>query len=1152
MKLTRLRLLGFKSFVEPTDFLIEPGLTGVVGPNGCGKSNLVEALRWVMGETSHKSLRAADMEDVIFAGTNNRPARNNAEVAMHIDNSDRKAPAQFNEHESLDVARRIERDQGSSYRINGREVRARDVQILFADASTGSRSPALVHQGRIGEIIQAKPEQRRRVLEEAAGISGLHARRHEAELRLRAAEQNLLRLEDVINQLNTQMAALKTQARQAVRYRNIAGQIRRTEATLYHLRWTAASAELAEAERAKDLAVRIVAERTGEQAAASTRQASIAAELPALREAEAAAAAGLQRLVIARETLEREETRARDRMAELDRRLVQLAADIERERKLAADAEAALGKLAEEEAALKSDVETNTQKRAGADARVAEADAVLATAEKTFAELTGTLADLTARRNALEQTIRSHDDRLARLADETTAVEAEFAALDAATTGHSDLAALALAAEQAHAAVGEAESAAVRAEAAHSAARQALDVARGPLGEAERRAQRLDTEAKTLARLLHVDTKNLWPAVIDDLAVEKGYEAALGAALGDDLEAPVDPSAPMRWSGAEIDPTDPVLPDGAEALADHVRAPKELARRLKQIGVIAREDAPRLVALLKPGQRLVSRDGDLWRWDGFSVAANAPTGAARRLAGKNRLADIEAELLTVRADVETRQKAVAQAQAEVTAAAEVETAARACWRELQHAALAAREQHAEAEREMSRNSARRSALTEAKARLTASREEATAARGDTEHALVALPPSTDVEQRLAAVKAEIEGYRTLAAEVRAEAQGLAREAEIAARRLVAIASERESCTARCDSAASHLKTLDTRVEEARSEHASLEDAPRLFGEQRAALIGEIETAEGNRRAAADRLAEAETRLAEADRDARTALEAVSGAREDAARAEERYDGGKRRLADIDHEIMEMLEVQPSEVAALAEIKPDKPLPEAAEVETTLERLRRERERLGAVNLRADEELREVEAQHTKLTTERDDLVEAIKRLRQGIQSLNREARERLLASFEVVNNHFKHLFTELFGGGTADLHLIEAEDPLEAGLEIIVKPPGKKPATLSLLSGGEQALTALALIFAVFLTNPAPICVLDEVDAPLDDHNIERFCDLLDEMTRSTDTRFVIITHNPITMARMNRLYGVTMAERGVSQLVSVDLEGAVKLREAS
>src|SRR5579872_621148 len=361
MKLTRLRLLGFKSFVEPTDFLIEPGLTGVVGPNGCGKSNLVEALRWVMGESSHKAMRAADMDDVIFAGTNNRPARNNAEVAMLIDNADRKAPAQFNEHETLDVSRRIERESGSTYRINGREVRARDVQILFADASTGARSPALVHQGRIGEIIAAKPEQRRRVLEEAAGIAGLHARRHEAELRLRAAEQNLTRLEDVINQLAGQMEALKRQAKQAVRYRVVSEQVRKAEATLFHLRWMAANQENGEAEQAKDQAVRVVAARTGEEAEASRRQVDAAAALPALREAEAGAAAALQRLVIARETLEREETRARERIAELGQRLTQLNADIERERALARDAEAALTRLAAEEEVLQQETARHAQ-----------------------------------------------------------------------------------------------------------------------------------------------------------------------------------------------------------------------------------------------------------------------------------------------------------------------------------------------------------------------------------------------------------------------------------------------------------------------------------------------------------------------------------------------------------------------------------------------------------------------------------------------------------------------------------------------------------------------------------------------------------------------------------------------------------------------
>jgi chromosome segregation protein len=1149
MKFTRLRLLGFKSFVEPTDFLVEPGLTGVVGPNGCGKSNLVEALRWVMGETSHKSLRAADMDDVIFSGTNNRPGRNNAEVAIQIDNSARKAPAQFNEHETLDISRRIERDVGSTYRINGREVRARDVHILFADASTGSRSPSMVHQGRIGEIIQAKPEQRRRVLEEAAGISGLHARRHEAELRLRAAEQNLARLEDVINQLAGQMDALKRQARQAIRYRAVAQQVRKAEATLLHLRWVAANAELAEAEQAKNAAVRIVAERTREQAEVSKRQALAAAALPALREAEARAAAALQRLTLARETLDREEARASERMAELDRRLVQLADDIEREKRLAADAHSALTRLAAEAETLEREVKTNDERRAGVDKRVAEADAVLARSEKAADELTGALADLTARRNTLDAAMREQGDRAARLAHEIAAVDAELDEI--AAEGRADLAPLAKAAEAAQAAAAEGEAAAVRAEAAHSAARQALDAARAPLAEAERRAQRLETEARTLAKLLHVDAKKLWPPALDHVSVDKGYEAALAAALGDDLEAPIDPSAPMRWAGAAIDAADPALPEGVEPLADRVKAPKQLARRLAQIGVIARDQAGRCIPLLKPGQRLVSRDGDLWRWDGFSVAADAPAGAARRLAGKNRLGEIEAEIKTVRSEVESKEKAAAAAATEVAGAAEAETAARARWRALQQEAQTARDRHAEAEREAGRNAARVSALREAKARLTASREEATAASDDAQRALEALPPAADIETQLAAARAAIEGQRARLAEVRAEAQALARDAEISARRLTAIAADRQAWSERNDGATAQIETVQARMEEAKRERASLADAPRLFEEKRRALIGEIETAQGSRRAAADQLAEGENALAEADRAQRAALEATGAAREEAARAEERFEGGKRRLGDIGREIHDMLEVEPAEVADLAGIAADTPLPDLAEVEAKLERLRRERERLGAVNLRAEEELREVETQHASLASERDDLVEAIKRLRQGIQNLNREARERLLASFELVSNHFRHLFTELFGGGTAELQLIEHEDPLEAGLEIIAKPPGKKPATLSLLSGGEQALTALALIFAVFLTNPAPICVLDEVDAPLDDHNIERFCDLLDEMTRSTDTRFIIITHNPITMARMNRLYGVTMAERGVSQLVSVDLEGAVKLREA-
>src|SRR3954451_15494534 len=740
MKLTRLRLHGFKSFVEPTDFVIEPGLTGVVGPNGCGKSNLVEALRWSMGETSHKSLRATDMDAVIFQGSGNRPARNHAEVVMTIDNADRTAPAAFNDREILEISRRIEREAGSVYRINGRDVRARDVQLLFADAATGARSPALVHQGKIGEIIQAKPEQRRRVLEDAAGVAGLHARRHEAELRLKAAETNLTRVEDVIGQLAGQMDGLKKQARQAIRFREVAAKVRKAEAMLYHLRWRDANADVGEAARGHDLNVREMAERTREQAEAARIQAIRASELPALRENEARAAAGLQRLTSAREMLDREEERAKERAAELDRRLLQLSADIAREQQQVSDAEVALLRLDTEDGELKQEIKSRVEQRSGLDERVAEAEATLADTERQFTELTTVLADLTARRNQFEASIGTHRDRLARLDPDIAAVRADEQKLAEQTSALGDLSPLAAAVEYAQQSLVQSETTAQASEAAHVAARQQLEAARAPLNEADKRVQRLETEARTIAKIVNGETKNLWPPIIDGVHVAKGFEKALGAALGDDLDAPVDPSAPMRWTNSGVADGDPALPEGVEPLADHVESPPELARRLAQIGVVERERGAELVSQLKTGQRLVSREGDVWRWDGFVAAAHAPTGAARRLAERARLVDIETELEQARIDATGKRQALEAAEAELKSASSAETSARDALRAARREVDTARERHAGAEREINRHAARQSALIEAQSRLTADRSEAESAHQGAAAALGELPP----------------------------------------------------------------------------------------------------------------------------------------------------------------------------------------------------------------------------------------------------------------------------------------------------------------------------------------------------------------------------------------------------------------------------
>ena len=459
------------------------------------------------------------------------------------------------------------------------------------------------------------------------------------------------------------------------------------------------------------------------------------------------------------------------------------------------------------------------------------------------------------------------------------------------------------------------EAAAQANEAGHVAARQRLEASRAPLAEADKRVQRLETEARTISKLVNGETKNLWPPIIDGVTVTKGYEKAIGAVLGDDLDAPIDPSAPMRWTNAGATFDDPALPAGVEALAAHVEAPSELARRLAQIGVVAKERGAELVSQLKTGQRLVSLEGDVWRWDGFVAAAHAPTGAARRLAERARLVDIENELEQARTDAAAKRQALEDAESELKVASGAESAARDAWRAAQREADAARERHAATEREINRHAARKSALTEAHTRLAADRTEAEAAHENANAALAELPPSLETETKLSTVRTDIEGHRRFAAQVRAEAQALAREAELADRRVQAILAERNEWQNRKQSAASQVSTIEARVTEVTAERAELENAPALFAEKRRALINEIESAESARRVAADALAAAESVMAETDREAKASLEALSSAREACARAEERMEGTKRRLADIEREIHDMLEVEPHAVAA---------------------------------------------------------------------------------------------------------------------------------------------------------------------------------------------------------------------------------------------
>ena len=1144
MHFQRLRLSGFKSFVDPCEVRIEPGVTGVVGPNGCGKSNLLEALRWVMGANSAKAMRAGEMDDVIFAGNTGRPSRNHAEVVLSIDNSTRRAPAQFNEHETLEVSRRIDRGMGSTYRVNGREVRAKDVQLLFADASTGANSPALVRQGQISELIAAKPQNRRMILEEAAGVSGLHSRRHEAELRLRAAEANLARIDDLVGELESAAARLRREARQAETYKKVAAEIRTLQGAVLHARWSEARDALEKAEAEVGEAVRMV-EDTTRLSAASLVDAQRAEEaIKPLRDEEMAASAVLHRLHVARDQLESEAERIEQEAQRLFETVARIDGDRVREESIVEDAKAASARLQADIDALRAEISAAPERTPQLEAAFAAAEAERTRTETELMRLNAEAAAESARRDAAAQRVSDAQVRLGRTARALDAAKADRAAIGPLE----DLTTLAAKSrlDECLAKVAEAQAALEAAEQARAAAAAAESQARDAARKAEDQLGRLKTEARGLAQLLTPERKDGFGSALDSVTAERGYEAALAAALGDDLNAALDRRAPAYWGGAQTPA--PSWPKGAQSLAEVVLAPAELAARLALTGLVDRADGERLQAELSPGMRLVSREGDLWRWDGFVARADAPRPAAVRLAQKARLAEVEAEIDRLAPAAKTAVEAQASAGAAFAAAEQAVRDARRAPQDAEREAGRAREEMQRCAQDVARRDARAQSLDETIARFEQERTEAQAALDAAELEAAALPAADDPTPRLDAARALASAARESAAHARADLDAERREREGREGRLAGLTRDFDDWTRRAEHAHKRTGDLAREREAARLAQEAARDAPAQLQARTQKLLDELASAEARLAKAADAFAVAEGVRTEADRRARLAEHAASEARELRAGLAAKLDAARERLAETASAVRETARMEPDELGRTLAEEAARIPQGAAAVEQRLYDLERQRDAIGAVNLRAEEEAAEYAERLTTLKSERTDLLGAIARLRQGIEELNSEGRERLLAAFDVINGHFQALFQSLFDGGQAELRLIESDDPLEAGLEVFACPPGKRLAAMSLMSGGEQALTAMALIFGVFLAQPAPVCVLDEVDAPLDDHNVDRYCNLLAEMRARTETRFIVITHNPVTMSRMDRLYGVTMPERGVSQLVSVDLRQAEAL----
>ena len=1142
VQFSRLRIAGFKSFAEPVTVEIRPGLTGIVGPNGCGKSNVVDALRWAMGEQNARTLRGGEMEDVIFAGTAGRPSRNIAEVALTLDETQGAAPPPFDAQPELEIMRRLERGGGgSAFRVNGKEVRARDVQTLFADLASGARASAMVSQGRVGALVGAKPEDRRAVLEEAAGITGLHARRHEAELKLRAAEANLARAEDAKGQLEAQLAGLKRQARQASRYRNISGAIREAESALLAL-------QRARAERDRE-AARAGLERAGTEVEAAEQATALAAEaardraaiLPDLRETDAQSRTALERHRLAQEQLAEAERRARADLAESERRLAQLERDLAHAGQLCRDAAAAEERLSAEQQTLTEADSGHPDRLAAAESALIAATDATAEAEAAANRATEAAAEANARLTAADQALSAASARAARITEQHAGVVRDIERVRAQAIDPARLEAAEQELRDAETKLTEARSALAEAEHARGPAQTNVTNARARHHAAEAARAKLAAEVRALSEVLAVKDGERWPPMVDSLQVPSGLEAALGAALGEELTSAADPAAARHWRDLPPFNPPPSLPNGAESLDRLVRGPSALDRVLSQTGLVEEDAGETLQPLLSPGQVLVSRQGAVWRWDGYTIRAGTPTAAAVRLQQRNRLTALQADLAVAESalaeSVSARQQAEAAEHAAIAAEQQARAARSDAERQMERTRTAAHQLRAQADAA----AARLAAVEQQLARLEPDRAEAEAALTRAREARAGVPD-------VAALRTEVESARTTLADLRqqestarAARDALVRDHDTRTARLRAIAAERAGWSERAGDAQSRMVDLSARSEEARAQHTDLLPAPDAVAAQRVEAQSALSEAEAAYRRAATALSDAEKAAAESEAAARAAETALSAAREARVRAESACAQADHAWGTVAERILERLGANPT--------LPDPPedlSPEAEEkARKRHERLLKERDEMGPVNLRADIEAEETEKQIATIDQERAEIETAIAKLRGSIGHLNREGRERLSAVFTQVDQHFQALFTRMFGGGRAHLALVGSDDPLQAGLEIYAQPPGKKLATLSLLSGGEQALTALSLIFAVFRCNPAPVCMLDEVDAPLDDINVDRFCALLSDMVQETGTRFMVVTHHPLTMARMDRLYGVTMQERGVSRLLSVDLRTA-------
>ena len=1141
MKFKSVRISGFKSFLEPTEILINDGLTGVVGPNGCGKSNIVEAVKWVMGENSARQMRGDEMDDIIFAGTSERPARNFAEVSIKLDNSERKAPANFNHLEEIEISRKIEREKGSIYRVNSKQVRARDIQLIFADNGTGARSSGIVSQGRIAQIIDATSEDRRIILEEAANIKGLHNRRHEAELKLNGANENLNRLMDIEQTYQDQLIELEKQGRKAARYRSVGDRLRKAEATLFLTLLNTAENEFNDFKKHLDIAKENVNKGQINVSKHTEAKQEILDELPELKKLETKKITVLQSLNITKIRLEEEKSSAKTTLNNILNQISQIETDIQREVEIKQDAKKTLLSLFTEEEKLKSESTNFLTKKTDAlklvkdlKAKTEEANTKLSTITSEIYSIKSDKSDLEKRISVLTDKIKNSEFQISEFnsKEDEQLLKKNNQQLSKLKQILRNKNQNLLSNKQELIKLEEKE---VKLSDQKSNTDQNFNV--------------INAELNSLSSILGDDTlnKNSLEKSINNI---DNLEKAIGSVLGETLLAPIhsDQNHFLKntyWRNDLKTKFSSELPKGAIPIISEIKKNSILDIALIGVGIVKDEEtAYDLQKNLSFGQALTTSKGGLWRWDGFVQPQGVQNSYSERLQQiaklrllQNKLPAVKKEQKIIESKIDENQLGISKCKRNII---ELESQIS----------------------ELIKNS-NTLELTNSKldAKLLSSKvllKEHLDITKISQKELVGLKNQLNNSINLPSLLADELKIRNIADQCRNElADAMASEQQIKthesfqARNLMQINNQSESWKKRENEASMRLMSLQDRLKKLKDDQKRLTSLPDDFEKREEDLNKQIDKAVQDKNIASDKLIHTETNLHNIEKLEREAEQKVTSFREEMIKIDASLNLARTKIQNIEARVFEKLRINTDKLLEIVGFNEKNNLNVSIELlERTVQRLINERESLGAVNLRAEEEMKEMKEKIETMSSERIDLELAIEKLRTGIFELNKEGRQRLKDSFNDVNKNFKDLFQKLFGGGDAELKLVGSEDPLKAGLEVLASPPGKKMQLLSLLSGGEQALTAISLIFSVFLCNPAPICILDEVDAPLDDTNVGRFCDLLNKIVAETNTYFMVVTHHRLTMAKMDRLFGVTMEQKGISRLVSVNLEEANRIKD--